>query len=294
MTQTRAWLLATRPKTLVAGAAPVAVGSALASTDGRFHLALAFLALTVALAMQVGTNLFNDWADGERGTDGGDRLGPPRATANGWLAPRVVLSASLLSFALAAAAGVLIAAQAGWPLLAIGAASIAAGVAYTGGPAPLAYVGLGEPFVIAFFGLVATGGTYFVQAGKPPAHVLAAGAALGLAATALLAVNNLRDRHGDACAGKRTLAVRLGARFARHEHTLCLTGALICTALTAVLAARPIWLVALAATPLAFYEISQIRTAEGAALNARLAGAARFEAVLATLLVTGMVLGGPP
>ncbi len=287
----RALWLAARPKTLVAGVAPVMVGSALAWADGRLRPGVAALALLVALAIQIGTNLFNDWADGVRGTDAHDRLGPPRATQSGWLPARVVLAASVVSLGVGALAGLIIAAQAGWPLVAVGALSIAAAVAYTGGPAPLAYLGLGEPFVLAFFGLVATGGTYFAQARALPPHVLWAGAALGLAATVMLVVNNLRDRQGDALAGKRTLAARFGARFARAEHTFCLITSVACALAAAHLAARPGALLLLLALPLALYEIRALLGADGRALNARLAGAARFEVVLAALLVA-VTLGG--
>jgi 1,4-dihydroxy-2-naphthoate octaprenyltransferase len=289
----RAWLAAIRPRTLAVGAAPVVVGSSLAFRDGAADGTAAALALAVALSLQIGANLVNDAADAARGADGPDRLGPPRAVASGWLSSRRVMAGAVLSFAVAIGAGLALAAhvQSSWLVL-VGAACIAAAVAYTAGPAPLAYHGLGEAFVVLFFGLVATGGTYFVQAREITPAALLLGGALGLAATAVLVVNNLRDRDGDARAGKRTLAVRHGAGFARAEHAACLAGALALVAAAAAVSGEPWILLGLAALPLAAYEIRAMRRSEGAALNARLAGAARFCLLLALATGGGAVIGG--
>jgi 1,4-dihydroxy-2-naphthoate octaprenyltransferase len=283
--------LASRPKTLVAGVSPVVLGTTLAWSDGARAPFAAACALVVAAAVQVGTNFFNDWADGIRGTDGPERLGPARATASGWLSPKAVLIASAVAFAIASAAGLALAADRGWWLVGVGAACILSGLAYTGGPFPLAYVGLGEPFVFVFFGLVATAGTYFVQVGSLPQHVLPPAAALGLAATAILVINNLRDREGDARASKKTLAVRFGDRFARRELVVCVAGALACVVVGAWVAGKSTWLLGLLATPLAVLEVGKAAAARGAELNQRLAGAARFEAALSLFLCLGIGLG---
>ena len=158
-----AWWLATRPRTLVAGLVPVAVGSGLAIRDGVFAPLAAAAALVGALLIQIGTNLVNDYFDFKRGADTADRLGPPRATQQGWLTPRAVFTGAMVCFALAFCVGLYLVWLAGWPLVVIGLSSLAAGYLYTGGPYPLAYNGLGDVFVLVFFGFVAVGGTYYVQ-----------------------------------------------------------------------------------------------------------------------------------
>lgn len=215
-----AWLLATRPKTLPVGAAPVLLGSAFAHRYGVFDALPALAALLGALLIQIGTNLANDYYDHRRGADSPQRLGPPRASASGLLAPRHVLLAALASFALASLAGLYLILHAGWPILVIGLASLLSGYAYTGGPYPLAYHGWGDLFVLVFFGPVAVTGTYYVQAlAWPVPHgVLMSGLGLGALATAVLVVNNLRDIDTDRAAGKRTLAVRLGRRGTQIEY----------------------------------------------------------------------------
>lgn len=286
-----AYFAAIRPKTLGAAVAPVIVGSALAAAEGAARPGVAVAALVGALAIQIGTNLFNDWADYEKGADGADRLGPPRAVASGWLSPRAALGAAAVSFGVAALAGAFLVAAAGWPVAVIGAASAAAGVAYTAGPFPLAYRGLGEVFVVLFFGLVATAGTHFVHTGRFEPLALAAGAPLGLLAAAILAVNNLRDRHGDRRAGKRTLAARFGAAFARREYAFLLAGAYaIPAAAWALGAAGAGWLAPLATAPAAVRLSRAIVREDGRALNARLAQTARLELAFAFLLAAGVLL----
>jgi 1,4-dihydroxy-2-naphthoate octaprenyltransferase len=211
----RPWLLAIRPRTLPAAVAPVAVGSALALADGVWRPPAAMLALCVSLLLQIGVNLANDLFDGLRGVDGPDRRGPLRVTQAGLIPARRVRAAMVLSLAAAAAAGVGLAAMAGWPVLAAGVVAIAAALAYSGGPWPLASHGLGEVAVFLFFGPLAVAGTYFVQARRVPPDVLAASLPMGLLIAAILVVNNLRDIDSDRRAGKRTLAVRWGAGAAR-------------------------------------------------------------------------------
>jgi 1,4-dihydroxy-2-naphthoate octaprenyltransferase len=206
----RAWGLAARIPTLSAAVAPVLVGSGAAAAEGGFSPLAALGALVVALAIQIGTNLHNDAADFLRGADTPARQGPPRVTQAGWLPARDVLAGAYACFAVAALVGLVFVWRWGWPVLAAGALSILAGVAYTAGPWPLGYHGLGEVFVFVFFGVVAVTGTAFVQLGRISPAALAASIPVGLLCAAILVANNLRDVGTDAAAGKRTLAVRLG------------------------------------------------------------------------------------
>ena len=206
----RIWVMAARLRTLPAAVAPVLVGTSLALGAGHFD-PLAFLAaLLGALFIQVGTNLSNDYSDARRGADTEDRLGPVRVTAGGLVPPSQVLLATYVTFGLAVACGAYLVAVAGPELLAVGAASILAGVLYTGGPRPYGYEGLGEVFVFLFFGIVAVAGSYFVQVQDLPWQAFVCAVPVGLLASAILVVNNVRDLETDRRAGKRTLAVRLG------------------------------------------------------------------------------------
>ncbi len=212
------WVMAARPRTLPASVAPVLVGTSLALGAGHFN-ALAFVAaLLGAMLIQVGTNLSNDYSDARRGADTEDRLGPVRVTAGGLVPPRQVLIATYATFGLAVLCGAYLIAIAGWGLLAVGAASILAGILYTGGPRPYGYEGLGELFVFLFFGLVAVVGSWYVQVQTLPWEPFVVAVPVGLLAAAILVVNNLRDIETDRRAGKRTLAVRLGA--AAHARAL--------------------------------------------------------------------------
>jgi 1,4-dihydroxy-2-naphthoate polyprenyltransferase len=284
-----AWLLATRPRTLVAGISPVAVGSALAAHDGAFHPLPALAALAGALLIQVGTNLSNDYEDFRRGADTAQRVGPARATQQGWLPPAAVHRAALGCFALALLVGLYLVAVAGWPILLVGLVCIAAGYAYTGGPFPLAYHGLGDVFVLVFFGLVAVGGTYFVQTlGFRPAVALAA-VPVGLLGVALLAVNNTRDAPTDAAAGKRTLVVRFGRSFGQAEYLSCLAlSAATPVALWATGLASAWVLLALLAAPLAVGPARLVLTEQGRVLNQALAGTARLQLVFSLLYAAGL------
>ncbi len=284
----RVWLAAARPATLGAAVAPVAVGCACARAAGGFRAGPAAAALVGALAIQVGTNFVNDAADAARGADDGERLGPTRAVAAGLLSARAVLRAAAVAFAVAAAAGVYLAVAAGPIVVAIGLASVAAGVAYTAGPWPLAYHGLGDAFVLAFFGEVATVGTELVQRGRASWLAAAAGAAVGALATAILVVNNLRDRAGDARAGKRTLAVRLGRRGTIAEYRLLLAVA-YAVPIALAMARRSGWaLLPVATLPFAVALAVAVARREGRALNATLAATARLALAHGLLLAAGI------
>src|SRR3954471_11138245 len=200
--------MAARVRTLPAAIAPVLVGSALAIHDDHFDGIAFACALLGALFIQVGTNLSNDYSDARRGADTEDRLGPVRVTAGGLVPPQQVLVATYVSFGVAVLAGVYLVTVAGWQLLLVGAASILAGVLYTGGPKPYGYEGLGELFVFLFFGIVAVAGSYFVQVKHLDWQAFALSVPVGLLASAILVVNNVRDVDTDRRAGKRTLAVK--------------------------------------------------------------------------------------
>ena len=206
-----AWFLACRPKTLSVSLSPVLVGTAIAWHDSGALLWLPLLAAAFGAAfIQIGTNLFNDVGDFLRGTDTPDRLGPKRATAEGWLTPGKVKAGAWLSFALAFLCGIYLVRHGGWPIVAIGLGSLAAGWGYTSGPKPIAYGPLGEAFVFVFFGLVAVGGSYYLQTLSLTPTALLAATLVGIHAAAVITVNNYRDLDGDAKNGKNTLAVRLG------------------------------------------------------------------------------------
>lgn len=281
------WVVGARPRTLAAAAVPVAVGTAAGSSGGTFVAWRAAAALVVAVAIQVGTNYANDVADGVRGTDG-ERVGPQRLVASGLADPRAVRLAALASFAVAAAAGLALAAATSWWLVAIGGACFAAGWLYTGGPRPYGYLGLGEVFVFAFFGLVATAGSAYVQAGRLTALALAVSLPVGFLATALLEANNLRDVAGDARVGKRTLAVRLGRPRATWLYVGCLVGAVAGLGVTAVW--RPLALIALASAPLAVAPVRLVRQgAEGGALLPVLGATGRLQLAAGLLLTVGIL-----
>jgi 1,4-dihydroxy-2-naphthoate octaprenyltransferase len=217
ITRLQAWILASRPRTLTAAAAPVFVGSGLAQGHGSFSALPALAALGGALLIQIGTNLANDYYDHLRGGDTEERVGPIRVTQSGLIPPEAVKRATFLVLGLALIPGLYLVWIGGMPILLVGLASLVCAVAYTGGPFPLAYHGLGDLFVFLFFGLVAVGGTFWVQALSFGPEVLLAGAGMGALSTAILAVNNLRDLETDERAGKRTVAVRLGHAGTKFE-----------------------------------------------------------------------------
>ncbi|MEO8699488.1 MAG: 1,4-dihydroxy-2-naphthoate polyprenyltransferase [Kofleriaceae bacterium] len=213
------WIAAARPRTLPAAVVPVVVGTACVAAVGSVQWGAALAALAGAIAIQIGTNFANDVFDAEKGADGPDRIGPVRAVSAGLISAAAMKRAMVAAFVVASGFGVYLLAVAGWPVAAIGIASVLAGIAYTGGPYPLGYHGLGDVFVMVFFGFVAVCGTAFVQLGYVPALAVWAAIPVGSLATAIIVVNNLRDRDTDARAGKRTLAVRLGRKGALAEYT---------------------------------------------------------------------------
>jgi 1,4-dihydroxy-2-naphthoate octaprenyltransferase len=250
----------------------------LAFDAGRLHVASALAALAGAVLIQVGTNYANDCFDFRRGADTAERLGPVRATQAGLVTPAAMLRATVIAFGLAAIAGAYLITRGGWPIAVIGATSILWGVLYTAGPLPLAYLGLGEPFVLVYFGPVAVAGTYYVQALELSWRAVLLGLAPGFLSVAILTVNNLRDIEGDRRAGKRTLAVRLGRTAARVEYLLSLAAAasvpLILWAETGRFrAAYATILVLLAAVPTVR---TVLTSTEGPALNRALAETGRL------------------
>jgi 1,4-dihydroxy-2-naphthoate octaprenyltransferase len=285
------WLLATRPKTLVAAVVPVVVGTALArGLSGTFHPLLFGCALAGAVLIQIGTNLVNDAADFQRGVDSAGRVGPVRVTQAGLLAASSVMTAAWLCFAAAVLASIPLVLARGMPIVAIGLASILAGYAYTAGPYPLAYHGMGELFVIVFFGIVAVAGSYFVQTPAVSVEAVLAGIAIGCLATVILTINNLRDLAQDRGAGKRTVAVQLGERGARLEVALfALLPFLIAIALV-MTTGRWLVLLVFLALPLAILIIRRL-TWQGAALNRLLALAALLEATFGMLLAVAFLWG---
>ncbi|MBF0279954.1 MAG: 1,4-dihydroxy-2-naphthoate polyprenyltransferase [SAR324 cluster bacterium] len=222
MSLTRTWLLAARPKTLWAAISPVLIGTAIAYADGFFHGPSALAALLGAVCIQIGTNFSNDYFDFIKGADTEERVGPIRATQAGLVEPKTMRNASILVFAMAMVFGVYLVGRGGWVIVLIGLASILSGMFYTATRFALAYTGLADIFVLIFFGPVAVGGTYYVQALSISPVVLIAGIAPGLISTAILTVNNLRDMKQDLAAGKNTMAVRFGKRFAQVEYLLSL------------------------------------------------------------------------
>lgn len=224
MTTLHIWLLSIRPKTLSLSLTPVMVGTCLAWVEqARFNGVVLMSILCAALCIQIGTNLHNDAADYERGADTPERLGPPRATAQGWLSARAVKQGALLSFSLAFLFGLYPVAVGGWPIVWLGLLSLTAGYGYTGGPKPIAYTPLGELFVFLFFGLAAVSGTYYLHTLTITPATLLCASAIGLLAAAVLMVNNYRDRDTDTRSGKHTLAVLLGRKASRWLYALFLT-----------------------------------------------------------------------
>jgi 1,4-dihydroxy-2-naphthoate polyprenyltransferase len=290
----RIWLMAARPRTLPAAVAPVLVGTSLAITDDVFHPLAFVAALLGAIFIQVGTNLSNDYSDARRGADAEDRLGPVRVTAGGLVPPRQVLVATYITFGLAVACGAYLIAVAGPLLLAIGAASILAGVLYTGGPRPYGYEGLGEVFVFLFFGIVAVAGSYYVQEKTLPWEAFACALPVGLLASAILVVNNVRDLESDRRAGKRTLAVRLGRERTRALYSAMLVGAYVTAPLPWAFGSMDAWLLVCWATiPLALRVNAVVRThTDGPSLNAALARTGATQLLFCVLYAAGILASG--
>jgi 1,4-dihydroxy-2-naphthoate polyprenyltransferase len=288
----RIWLMAARPRTLPAAIAPVLVGTALAGFDHVFHPLRFLAALLGAIFIQVGTNLSNDYSDARRGADADDRLGPVRVTAGGLLPPKQVLVATYVSFGLAVLAGIYLIVVAGWLLLVIGAASILAGVLYTGGPRPYGYEGLGELFVFLFFGVVAVAGSFFVQVKHLHWEAFALSVPVGLLAAAILVVNNIRDIDSDRRASKRTLAVKLGRANTRWLFAGVVYGAFVLAPVTWIFGPVKAWvMLTWLALPLATALVRIVRTrTDGPSLNGALARSGMLQLAFCLLLSAGLLL----
>jgi 1,4-dihydroxy-2-naphthoate octaprenyltransferase len=285
------WLLAARPKTLPAAVAPVLVGTAVAIAEDDFVLWVAAAALSVALLLQVGANLANDVFDFRRGADTSDRLGPVRVTQSGLIAPRRVLAATGVVLGAAVLAGLPLVWRGGWPILLLGLLAILAAVAYTAGPVPLGYHGLGELAVFAFFGPVAVAGTYYIQARELSALAVAASVPVGCLAAAILVVNNLRDIATDRLAGKRTLAVRLGPAKTRTEYTALLAVAYLVAPVLWLTGQLSIWWwLPWITLPLAISLRRRVANESGRALNPLLAETARLHLLFGILFAGSIVL----
>ncbi|MDH3297659.1 MAG: 1,4-dihydroxy-2-naphthoate polyprenyltransferase, partial [Gemmatimonadota bacterium] len=285
-------MLAIRPRTLPAAASPVLVGSALAVQAGGFAPGPAVAALGGALALQVGSNLANDVYDFEQGVDLATRLGPIRVTQAGMLSGADVKRGMWAAFGFATLIGVYLTVVAGWPVVAIGLTSIAAAIAYTGGPFPLGYHGLGDLFVMVFFGFVAVCGTVFVQVGAVPAAAWPAGLMVGCLTSAILVVNNVRDHETDRIAGKRTLAVILGRDFGVIEFGALLTVAYLTAYALVWFQHVSAWaLLSFLTMPAAVTLFVHVRKYRGPLLNTTLAHTAQLLFLFSTLFSAGVVVG---
>ena len=284
------WLLAARLKTLPAAMSPVILGCALAYHDGSFYFFIFAMTLLAAVLIQVGANFANDVFDFQKGADRDDRLGPTRATQSGLISAEKMKKAMWQTFALAICVGSYLAFKGGWPIVWIGLASIAAGIAYTGGPYPLGYHGFGDIFVFIFFGLIAVPGTYYLQSGTVNVLSLYMGIAMGMLSTAILVVNNIRDADMDKLSGKRTLAVQLGKKFSKIQYSILI--------LIPFLLPIYVWLnfenelsllLTIFALPISLHLINQIFSLSGSDLNLVLARTARFLFIFTLLLSAGLM-----
>jgi 1,4-dihydroxy-2-naphthoate octaprenyltransferase len=288
----QAWLMAARPKTLPAAVGPVLVGAALAYTQGAFRFLPALACLLGALLLQIGSNFANDYFDFFKGADTHDRLGPPRVTASGLLTPVQVRGGMFVVFGAAVLVGLYLIAQGGWPILAVGVAAIVAALAYTGGPFPFGYYGLGDFFVFIFFGLVAVCGTYYVQALALNSFVVLIAVPAGALITNILVINNLRDLETDRRAGKRTLAVWMGRRATQFEYIVLLVIAYLVPLVLWASRVRPWWvLLPWLTIPLAIGLAGKLfQATDGPMLNATLAGTARLSLLFNLLLALSLMV----
>ncbi|MEW6050649.1 MAG: 1,4-dihydroxy-2-naphthoate polyprenyltransferase [Candidatus Zixiibacteriota bacterium] len=288
----KTWLAAARPKTLWASVAPVIIGTAMAYSDGGGHLLSALAALFGAVMIQIGTNFANDYSDHAMGTDTGERLGPLRVTAAGLVTPQAMKRATIIVFGLAVLAGCYLVVRGGLPILLIGIFSILFGVLYTAGPFPLGYNGLGDIFVLIFFGFVPVWGTHYVQTLEPAVTPLVAGVPPGMFSVAILTVNNLRDIDGDRAAGKRTLAARFGRTFARTEYVACLIVAASTPILLVLVGTAPVpALLSLLFVPVSIPTVRAVLTrTDGPSLNNALAATGKLLLVYSLLFSIGWLL----
>jgi 1,4-dihydroxy-2-naphthoate octaprenyltransferase len=287
----QAWGLAIRPRTLPAAAAGVVMGSALAWHDGFFRMDAALACLFAALLLQIGSNLANDVFDFERGADTPERLGPTRVTQAGLLTPKQVKIGMGVVFALAALLGLYLAWLGGLPIIIIGVAAIISAIAYTGGPFPLGYHGLGDIFVFIFFGIAAVAGTYYLQAGSVSAAAWWMAIPPGLIITAILVVNNLRDIDNDRKGGKHTLAVRMGEHATKIQYLICMVIAYLILPVAAWMGIVS-WfsLLAWLSLPIAYKATKVVLTQKGRPLNAALARTGQTALAFSVLFWVGMLL----
>lgn len=289
----RVWVDAARPPTLSAAIAPVLVGSGIAVAASAFRVDVFLIALAAAILIQVGTNYANDLFDHLKRADRADRLGPPRATASGLVTPREMGSATALAFAAAAALGLYLVALGGLPILVVGLASMAAGFAYTAGPYPLGYHGLGDVFVFVFFGLIPVPAMAYLHTGAVTSTALAAAIPVGCIVTAILVVNNLRDIDQDRAAGKRTLAVLVGRRATRAWYLVLMSTAYLVPPLGALAGAFPATALAPLLTLPAMSGLGRaVTTADGRALNPALRGTSRLHLLFGALFALGLAVRG--
>ncbi|AWV88449.1 1,4-dihydroxy-2-naphthoate polyprenyltransferase [Bradymonas sediminis] len=289
----QAWIMASRPKTMAAAIVPVLVGSALAYAAGKFALLPALAALIGASLIQIGTNFANDYFDDKKGADTEDRLGPTRVVQAGIISATKVRNATALTFALAALVGVYLIWVAGWPIVVIGIASILSGIAYTGGPYPLGYNGLGDIFVFIFFGLIAVSATYFVQALEWSTLSFVAAIPIGFLSTAILVVNNYRDMDTDRVVGKNTLAVRFGGRAARAQYAILMLASYAIPPLHIAFFGANAWvLLPLLTLPLAIVRVRAIGQKTGRELNPLLGQTAQLLIIFGILYTIGIALSG--
>jgi 1,4-dihydroxy-2-naphthoate octaprenyltransferase len=289
----KVWWLTIRPATLWAGGAPVLLGTAIAYLDDQHRLALAFIALICAIFIQIACNLVNDYADFQKGTDREDRLGPARAAAQGWLSVDDLKKGAIFCLIIAFLLGIYLSYHGGLGILILGICSLMAAVAYTAGPFPLAYLGLGDLFVLLFFGLGAVGGTYYLQAQTLSMLSLFAGLAVGSLATAILVVNNLRDRISDEKSHKRTLAVRFGAKWTRIEYTILIAFAFLFCSVTfwqIQTSMRYAFLVPLILLPRAVKLVRLVWMKDGVELNPLLGQTAQLEMFYCLILSLSLVV----
>jgi 1,4-dihydroxy-2-naphthoate octaprenyltransferase len=285
------WLLAARPKTLPASIAPILVGTAVAIHEGGFHLLTAILALLTALLLQIAANFANDALDFKRGADTAERTGPTRIVSSGYVSPEAVLRATGLMLGLATLSGLYLVWRGGWPFLALGVFALTCAVAYTGGPWPLAYLGLGEVFVFIFFGPIAVTGTAYLQTMELTPLSLAAAIPSGAIAVCILIVNNVRDLEQDRRANKRTVAVRIGDRASRREYVLIQQLTLVIPFLFWVFGWLNAWsLLTILSWPLFWQLWRQIGDWQGARLNATLGATGRASLVFSVLFSIALIL----
>lgn len=287
----QAWILASRTKTLPAAVSPVLVGVALAVRQGTFKPLPAIAALAVSLLLQIAVNLANDYFDFKKGVDTAERLGPVRVTQSGLIPPEAVKRAMIGTLVVAAIFGLYLVTVGGWPILVLGLAAIVSALMYSGGPFPLASNALGDLFVFLFFGPVAVGGTYYVQALQLPLIAVILSVPAGLLITAILVVNNLRDISTDLKTGKRTLAVVMGEKGSRVEYLVLLGAAYLIPAILVQREELPVYaLICLLSIPFSIPTLRVVLFQQGSALNQALAGTARLTFLFCLLLSVGLLI----